>query len=86
MNREYIDPELAAIFLRVNINTLRKWRSKSIGPLYQKNGRFILYRVSEIHRWLLSRSWHEVVVEYEENYGPDGRTVLARSEKCYETD
>lgn len=38
----------AAEFLTLKPATLRQWRSKNLGPLYQKLGGRVAYRLSEL--------------------------------------
>jgi excisionase family DNA binding protein len=45
----------AAIYLRVPVETLRKWRSAGTGPPVAKVGRHLRYRRVEVDRWLQER-------------------------------
>jgi excisionase family DNA binding protein len=49
---EYLKIDEAAAYLRKPIETLRKWRSQGTGPRAAKAGRNLLYRRSEIDRWV----------------------------------
>jgi predicted DNA-binding transcriptional regulator AlpA len=44
-------PEVADL-LQTNVDTLRYWRHKGIGPRSFRVGRRVVYRVSEIEAWL----------------------------------
>ena len=42
----------AAVYLRISEDTLRRWRSKGLGPQYIKIHGRILYRRRELERFL----------------------------------
>lgn len=45
----------AAAYLRTPVETLRKWRALGIGPRAAKVGKRLVYRRSEIDRWVRER-------------------------------
>lgn len=49
---DYIGPKEAAKALRVHPYTLRRWRSAQYGPMPVRVGGRVLYRVSDIQKWL----------------------------------
>lgn len=51
----YTEPETADI-LRVSRLTLRKWRISGNGPRHTKMGKRVLYRASEIERYIEERT------------------------------
>ena len=46
--------ELAAR-LRKPVNTLYRWNSRNEGPAYLRVGRTVLYRRTDVEKWLQSR-------------------------------
>lgn len=55
LERLYTEPETAAI-LRTSRLTLRKWRINGTGPRHTKMGKQVLYRASEIERYIEERT------------------------------
>jgi predicted DNA-binding transcriptional regulator AlpA len=51
-----MDPSATAAFLLVAVPTLADWRTKGIGPTYIKVGRCVRYRLSDLDKWLTSRT------------------------------
>jgi DNA-binding transcriptional MerR regulator len=50
---DYVTDSSAAQLLHVSTATLRQWRYLGgVGPRYHKAGRRVLYRKSELARWL----------------------------------
>ena len=49
---DYLSPEQLALFLGVNTDTLKKWRSVGKGPTYVKLGRRPLYPRHEVLDWI----------------------------------
>ena len=47
-----VDEHQAADYLSVAVNTLRKWRSLGEGPAFVKLGRRVVYRLTDLERWL----------------------------------
>jgi hypothetical protein len=47
-----LDTQKAASYLNTTVATLANWRCKGIGPRYLKVGAKVLYRLSDIDRWL----------------------------------
>lgn len=47
---EFTTRELAE-YLKVSTRTLERWRKKRCGPRYEKQGRFIRYKLSSIKEW-----------------------------------
>lgn len=52
-----------ARMLGVHFNTLSKWRIRGSGPPFIKAGTRVIYRFSEVERWLDSRT-HLHTTEY----------------------
>jgi excisionase family DNA binding protein len=52
MPEEYLTLPEAAAYMRRSADTLYKWRSQGIGPAAAKAGRTLLYRRSEIDRYM----------------------------------
>ncbi len=50
-----INENEAAAYLSVAVQTLQKWRSSGGGPPYAKIGRRVVYRLTDLERWLESR-------------------------------
>ena len=42
----------AAAYLKVAVQTLRNWRSAGDGPRYVKQGRRVMYRLSDLEAWV----------------------------------
>lgn len=55
LERLYTEPETATT-LRVSRLTLRKWRINGTGPRHTKMGKQVLYRASEIARYIEERT------------------------------
>lgn len=51
-----LTPDEAAVLLRTTVGTLRVWRWRETGPSYVKRGRSVLYRLSEVNRWVDDRA------------------------------
>ena len=45
----------AAAYLRLPVETLRKWRAAGTGPRAAKVGKHLRYRRAEVDRWLAER-------------------------------
>lgn len=52
---EYLTIGQAADYMQKPVETLRKWRSQGYGPKAARAGRSLLYRRSEIDRWIRSQ-------------------------------
>lgn len=52
---ELLTIDEAAAYLRVPVETLRKWRSQGTGPRAARVGRHLRYRRAEVDRWLTER-------------------------------
>lgn len=52
---ELLTIDEAAAYLRVPVETLRKWRSQGTGPRAARVGRYLRYRRVEVDRWLTER-------------------------------
>ena len=52
MPEEYLTIGQAANYMQRPVDTLYKWRSQGYGPRAAKVGRSLLYRRSEIDRWV----------------------------------
>lgn len=46
--------------LRLAPETLRVWRWQGVGPAWVKVGRQVLYRLSEVERWIDDRTHQRV--------------------------
>jgi excisionase family DNA binding protein len=57
---EYLKIDEAAAYMRTPVETLRKWRSQGTGPRAARAGRSLLYRRSEIDRWIREREQEPV--------------------------
>jgi excisionase family DNA binding protein len=42
----------AAVYLRVPVQTLRRWRAQGTGPAAAKIGKHLRYRPDELDRWV----------------------------------
>jgi excisionase family DNA binding protein len=45
----------AGTYIRTPVETLRKWRTQGTGPKAARIGKRLLYRRSELDRWVKSR-------------------------------
>lgn len=52
---EMLTPAEAAEYVRYPEETLRRWRSLGIGPMFVKAGRHVRYRKVSLDRWLEER-------------------------------
>jgi excisionase family DNA binding protein len=52
MSEELLKIGEASDYLRISIETLRKWRSQGTGPRAAKLGKHLRYRRSELDRWV----------------------------------
>jgi excisionase family DNA binding protein len=57
---EYLTIGEAAAYMRRPVETLRKWRSQGPGPRAARAGRAVIYRRSEIDRWMREREQEPV--------------------------
>jgi excisionase family DNA binding protein len=48
----FLTDEETAELLRNTTSTLRRWRRKGLGPRWHRVGRKVLYRPSDVERWL----------------------------------
>lgn len=49
---ELLKPAEVAELLRVTPATLKDWRYEGRGPVYLKQGRWVVYRADDIAKWL----------------------------------
>jgi excisionase family DNA binding protein len=49
---ELLTIEEASAYLKVPVETLRKWRTQDRGPKVAKIGRHLRYRAEELKRWV----------------------------------
>ena len=52
---EYLTIQETADYLRTYVETLRKWRTQGTGPRAAKLGKRLVYRRSELDRWVRQR-------------------------------
>jgi hypothetical protein len=52
LDREIVSTNDLASYLKLKPNTLQKWRGNNQGPLFLKVGGKVLYRTSDIRKWL----------------------------------
>ena len=48
---EYVNDVIAAVFLGVNVQSLRNWRHKGTGPRYYKIGGAVRYLTSDLKEY-----------------------------------
>ena len=51
-----VGPAKAAPMLDVEVNTLKVWRRRGVGPPYCRVGSRIRYRVTDLEEWLAART------------------------------
>lgn len=49
--RVSLKPDQAAAYLGQSPNTLRQWRCQGRGPAYEKRGRSVRYKLSDLDAW-----------------------------------
>lgn len=52
MEQKVFTAREAAAYLRLNLNTLAKWRITSRGPAFVRAGGRVLYRLEDLNAWL----------------------------------
>jgi excisionase family DNA binding protein len=57
---ELLTIDEAAAYLKVPVETLRKWRSQGHGPKAVKLGRHLRYRLDEIDRWIAEQEQQQL--------------------------
>jgi hypothetical protein len=61
---EYIGEAQLCAWLRKDPRTVGRWRDNGTGPPFIRNGlRHILYRVSDVQRWLTDRTYQHTAEE-----------------------
>ena len=48
----YLDTKQAAAYCNLHTRTLKRWRSTGAGPRFIKQGRKVLYRLSDLEAWM----------------------------------
>ena len=46
-----LTPETVSELLGVSVVTLKAWRHRNKGPVYQRMGKLVRYRLADIMRW-----------------------------------
>lgn len=52
MPDEFMTPLEFAVLIRTPLGTIRKWRHEKSGPAGYRFGRRLLYRRSEVEKWI----------------------------------
>ncbi len=51
----FLNVHEASAFLKVNFDTMEKWRQKGIGPVFREHGRLIVYHIDDLYSWSESK-------------------------------